>query len=142
MTVRQLMNHTSGLTYGFFSNTPVDKMYQKTQPLYSQNNQIMIEKLSEIPLLYPPNQKWHYSIATDVLGHLVEKISKQALGTFFERRIFEPGSWRDRETASRPALIRPVRGERIAGNAGRRRNAAWHAAVAPHKPDGHSAPST
>ena len=63
MTVLQLMNHTSGLTYGFFSNTPVDKMYRRSQPLLSQNNQKMIEKLAEIPLLYPPNQKWHYSIA-------------------------------------------------------------------------------
>ena len=95
MTVRQLMNHTSGLTYGFFSNTPVDKMYQKIQPLYSKNNQRMIEKLAEIPLLYPPNQKWHYSIATDVLGHLVEKVSKQTLGTFFKRRIFEPLEMKD-----------------------------------------------
>ena len=87
MTVRQLMNHTSGLTYGFFSNTPVDKMYRSSQPLLSQNNQEMIEKLAEIPLLYPPNQKWHYSIATDVLGHLIEKVSKQSLERFFTRRI-------------------------------------------------------
>ena len=95
MTVRQLMNHTSGLTYGFFSNTPVDKMYRRSQPLLSQNNQKMIEKLAEIPLLYPPNEKWHYSIATDVLGHLVERVSNQSLERFFTRRIFEPLDMKD-----------------------------------------------
>ena len=47
MTVRQLMNHTSGLTYGFFSNTPVDKMYQKSQPLLSQNNPGNDRKISK-----------------------------------------------------------------------------------------------
>ena len=47
----------------------------------------MIEKLAKIPLLYPPNKKWHYSIATDVLGHLVEKVSKQTLGQFFKRKF-------------------------------------------------------
>ena len=95
MTIRQLMNHTSGFTYGFFSDTPVDKMYQKSQPLNSKNNQEMIEKLSQAPLLYPPQSKWHYSIATDVLGHIVETISKQSLSSFFKSRIFEPLEMKD-----------------------------------------------
>jgi CubicO group peptidase (beta-lactamase class C family) len=90
MTIRQLMNHTSGLTYGFFSNTPVDKIYTNKQPLYSSNNQEMVEKLGSTPLLYAPGTKWHYSIATDVLGHVIEKVSKQSLSSFFKERIFTP----------------------------------------------------
>ena len=51
----------------------------------------MIEKLAKIPLLYPPNKKWHYSIATDVLGHLVEKVSRnRRWGQFFKKKNLTP----------------------------------------------------
>ena len=90
MTIRDLMRHTSGMTYGFFSNTPVDKLYMKSHPLYSRDNAELVEKLSGMPLLHHPGVKWHYSIATDVLGAVVERVSGKTLGDFFEQEIFSP----------------------------------------------------
>ncbi|MEC7985163.1 MAG: serine hydrolase domain-containing protein, partial [Myxococcota bacterium] len=90
MTVRHLLTHTAGLTYGFFSNTPVDKMYNRNHPLYSASNTQMMEKLTQHPLLFQPGKKWHYSVSTDVLGALVERVSGESLGAFFEANIFRP----------------------------------------------------
>ena len=90
ITVHQLLTHTAGMTYGFFGNTSVDKMYQRVQPLYSTSNEEMLAKLAPLPLLYPPGERWHYSISIDVLGVLVERISGQSLGDFFQERIFIP----------------------------------------------------
>ncbi|MCP4260605.1 MAG: beta-lactamase family protein [Planctomycetes bacterium] len=96
MTVRDLLRHTSGLTYGYFGNTAVDKMYMSRSVLGPKNSlQDMINKLSEIPLLYQPGTKWHYSVSTDVLGYLVQKISGQPLDEFFRQKIFEPLDMKD-----------------------------------------------
>jgi len=92
MTVRDLMRHTSGLTYGVFGNTAVDKLYRKTIQLSGQGSTLeeMAEKLASIPLLYQPGTKWHYSVSTDVLGRVIEVVSGQSLDKFFAERIFEP----------------------------------------------------
>ncbi|HCO95640.1 MAG TPA: serine hydrolase [Phycisphaerales bacterium] len=92
MTVRDLMRHTSGLTYGFFSNTAVDKLYRKSVQLGGSGVTLeeMAKNLAPIPLLYQPGTKWHYSVSTDVLGRVVEVASGQSLDKFFAERIFEP----------------------------------------------------
>jgi CubicO group peptidase (beta-lactamase class C family) len=96
MSIRDLLRHTSGLTYGFFGNTPVDKMYMAKSVFdWDSSLQDMINKLSEIPLLYQPGTKWHYSVSTDVLGYIVEKISGQSLDKFFNQRIFKPLKMKD-----------------------------------------------
>lgn len=96
MSVRDLFRHTSGLTYGYFGNTPVDKMYMARSVLRRKSSlQDMINKLSEIPLLHQPGTKWHYSVSTDVLGYLVQKISGQPLDEFFRQKIFEPLDMKD-----------------------------------------------
>ena len=96
MTVRDLLRHTSGLTYGYFGNTAVDKIYMSRGVLGRKNSlQDMINKLSEIPLLYQPATKWHYSVSTDVLGYLVQKVSDQPLDEFFRQKIFEPLDMKD-----------------------------------------------
>jgi len=96
MSVRDLFRHTSGLTYGFFGNTPVDKMYRAGSVFdWDSSLKDMIDKLSEIPLLYQPSTKWHYSVSTDVLGYLVQKISCQSLDKFFKTRIFKPLKMKD-----------------------------------------------
>ena len=96
MTVRDLLRHTSGLTYGFFGNTEVDKMYRKRGVLDRKTSlKDMVEKLGEIPLLHQPGTKWHYSVSTDVLGYLVEKVSGESLDAFFRNRIFEPLGMKD-----------------------------------------------
>lgn len=96
MSVRDLLRHTSGLTYGYFGNTAVDKMYMVKGVLKQTSSlQDMINKLSRIPLLYQPGTKWHYSVSTDVLGYLVQKVSGQSLDEFFRQNIFEPLDMKD-----------------------------------------------
>ncbi len=95
ITIRDLMRHTGGLSYGFFSNTAVDKMYMKNHPLYSRNNREMTKKLSAYPLLSQPGKQWHYSVATDLLGDLVERVSGMSLGEFFAQNITKPLSMND-----------------------------------------------
>ena len=92
MTVRDLMRHTSGLTYGIFGDTNVDKLYRKSVQLAGGRTTLkeMTGNLAKIPLLYQPGTKWNYSVSTDVLGRVVEIASGQSLDTFFTKRIFEP----------------------------------------------------
>ena len=78
MTLRDLFLHTSGLTYGFQRNTNVDHAYrklgvQKIRPGYTLRE--MIDELAQLPLEFNPGTAWNYSVATDVLGYLVELLS-------------------------------------------------------------------
>ena len=91
MTIRHLMTHTSGFTYGVFGDTPVDKMYREKQVLnLNAGLETMAERLSEIPLMHHPGERWTYGVSTDVLGYLVEELSGMALGDFLQTRIFNP----------------------------------------------------
>ena len=94
-TMRELMSHTAGFTYGFFGDTPVDKMYRDANLLASANLQEFIEKLAKIPLLYQPGQGWTYSMSMDVEGYIVEKLSGKSLPDFFRENIFSPLGMRD-----------------------------------------------
>lgn len=90
MTVRDLLTHTSGLTYGFFSTTHVDTLYREAGIFNGPTLADMVQTLSEIPLLNHPGEQWHYSVATDVVGYLVEVLSGQPLDAFLDERIFQP----------------------------------------------------
>ena len=94
MTTRDLMRHTAGLTYGFFGTTPVDEMYREKQVLGGTLDE-MVQRLGELPLLYEPGGKWVYSVASDVLGYLVEKRSGEKLDVFLKKRIFDPLDMKD-----------------------------------------------
>lgn len=95
MTVRDLMRHTSGLPGAaryMVGQTAVDKRYREEglHLLHECNLQEMVERLGRIPLLYQPGTKWHYSIAADVLGRLIEVVSGQPFDVFLTERIFQP----------------------------------------------------
>jgi len=90
MTVRDLMRHTSGLTYGLWGNGPVDKMYRKANILGSGSLKEMVGKLGKIPLIHEPGSKWFYSLSTDVLGALVERVSGMEFDKFLQTKIFKP----------------------------------------------------
>ena len=95
MTVRDLMRHTSGLPGAaqyMAGQTAVDKSYRKVglHRLNACNLQEMVERLGRIPLLHQPKSKWHYSIAADVLGRLIEVASGQSFDVFLDERIFQP----------------------------------------------------
>lgn len=93
MTVRDLFMHTSGLTYGFLRGTNVDRAYrqlevQHIRPGYTLQN--MVDELAGLPLEFNPGEEWNYSVATDVLGYLVEVLSGQSLAEYFQEHIFAP----------------------------------------------------
>jgi CubicO group peptidase (beta-lactamase class C family) len=94
-TMRELMTHTAGFTYGFTGNDPVDKMYQDQHVLESANLQQMIDKLAKIPLLYQPGTRWVYSLSVDIQGYLVQKLSGMPLADFMRQRIFQPLGMKD-----------------------------------------------
>jgi len=91
MTVRDLLRHTSGLTYGAFGETPVDSMYRKAN-LFGPDRDLegLVAELARLPLLGHPGEVWNYSFSTDVLGRLVEIASGLPLDRFFAERIFQP----------------------------------------------------
>ncbi len=96
VTIRDLMRHTAGMTYGVFGDTPVDKIYRKSGILgYDKSNAELSTGLAALPLLYQPGTRWHYSVAVDVQGRLIEVLSGQTLGDFMRTRIFEPLGMKD-----------------------------------------------
>ncbi|MDE0424372.1 MAG: serine hydrolase [Candidatus Poribacteria bacterium] len=95
MAVLDLMRHTAGLPGAaryMAGKTAIDERYREVglHRLHVCNLQEMVERLGKIPLLYQPGSKWHYSIAADVLGRLVEVISGQSFDVFLAERIFQP----------------------------------------------------
>lgn len=90
-TIRDVLKHTAGFTYGFFDPTPVGDMYRKAGiggP--TKDLQGFVEDLGKIPLRTDPGAGWTYSVSTDVLGRLVEVASGQKFGVFLQERIFAP----------------------------------------------------
>ena len=94
-TMRELMTHTAGFTYGFFGDSPVDAIYQKEKVLQSANLHEMIEKLAKIPLVYQPGTRWRYSLSMDIQGYIVEKLSGQTLPEFMRTHIYDPLGMKD-----------------------------------------------
>jgi CubicO group peptidase (beta-lactamase class C family) len=93
-TLRELMSHTAGFTYGS-GITPVDVLYRQQRVLQSANLQRMIDKLAQIPLDYQPGTAWKYSLSMDIEGYLIEKLSGQSLPEFMRVRIFRPLGMKD-----------------------------------------------
>ncbi len=91
MTIRDLMRHTSGLTYGFFGAGPARDAYNAADVWSSENTGIeQANLLASLPLEHDPGTTWEYSRSTDVLGAVVETISGQSLEEFMTTRIFDP----------------------------------------------------
>ena len=91
VTMRELMSHTGGFTYGYFSNTPVDKL-QREADILNVNNTLeeMIKRVAKLPLNAQPGSEWHYSISVDIQGYIVQKLSGMPFEEFLEKRIFKP----------------------------------------------------
>ena len=94
-TMGELMSHTAGFTYGFFGNTPVDKMVLDAKLLESKNLQEFIDKLAKLPLLYEPGKGWNYSVSMDIEGYIVEKLSGKSLPDFMRDNIYTPLGMKD-----------------------------------------------
>jgi CubicO group peptidase (beta-lactamase class C family) len=88
-----LLTHTAGLTYGFHRTHPVDAMYRAAGFDVALPAPALAEACDQwaaMPLLFQPGAEWNYSVATDVLGRVVEVASGQPLDEFFAERIFGP----------------------------------------------------
>jgi CubicO group peptidase (beta-lactamase class C family) len=93
MRMVDLLRHTSGLTYGFQNRTNVDAAYRarKIDTFGREDGlQGFVDALAEVPLEFSPGSAWNYSVSTDVLGYLVEKISGRPFDRFLHERLFAP----------------------------------------------------
>lgn len=119
ITIRQLLTHTSGLSYGFMNAQPLTTMYHEagigdgfqgeTVPLEE-----FVKRLAAMPLLHEPGEAFSYGLSTDVLGRLVEVVSGRSFDVFLDERLFEPlgmnETWfevPDRIEGRMPAVHRP-----------------------------------
>jgi CubicO group peptidase (beta-lactamase class C family) len=93
MTMIDLLRHTSGLTYSFQHRTNVDAAYRERR-IEGWHGELdldgFVAALADIPLEFSPGEAWNYSVSTDVLGLVVERVSGMKLDAFFEQRIFAP----------------------------------------------------
>jgi CubicO group peptidase (beta-lactamase class C family) len=105
MTVQDLMRHTSGLTYGIFGNSAVDQMYRKADIFNAASLEAMVKAIARLPLLHQPGEYWEYSVATDVLGRVVEVASGLDLESFVRERITGPLKMNDTGFWVKPAAV-------------------------------------
>ncbi len=94
-TIRDLMRHTAGFTYGFFGNTEVDKMYREKEVMGQKDLKAFVTELGQVPLQYEPGTRWHYSVSVDVQGRVVEAVSGMSFGEFLKKRLFTPLGMKD-----------------------------------------------
>ena len=89
ITIKHLLTHTSGLSYGW-SRQPADSFYRQADIFNSESSDDFIKKVSELPLRFEPGSKYNYSISTDILGILIERITGLSLSDYLEKNIFKP----------------------------------------------------
>jgi CubicO group peptidase (beta-lactamase class C family) len=115
ITFRDLLTHTSGLTYGFMESNPVDALYRAKDGVDFQTAtsslKDVVEKLATFPLIAQPGKAWNYSVATDVLGYLVEVISGQPFEDFLVEKVIRPLGMTDTDF-----YVPKAKHERLAAN--------------------------
>ena len=105
ITIRDLLTHTAGLTYGFHYRTNVDHAYRKVWSGHRGDNtdfsfppldlENFSKSIASLPLEFSPGDKWNYSVATDICGRLVEVLSDMTLDAYFSKYIFKPLKMKD-----------------------------------------------
>ena len=125
------MRHTSGLTYGVMGNTAVHKLYPSISydvPGLMSGSEF-IDKLGTLPLLHQPGTHWDYGFSTDVLGLVIENVTKGTLGEFLKQNLFRPLGMADACFLLAPGQARRIR-EATSGRS-RHRQEAIHSGVSP-----------
>src|SRR5262245_2697166 len=121
MTIQDLLRHTSGLTYGLFGTGLVKKAYldAKVWEDYPSNAE-HVDRLAKLPLMHQPGTTWEYSHSIDVLGRVIEVVSRRTLGEFMSARIFGPLGMRDTafyvtDPAKHARVVEPFANDRSIG---------------------------
>jgi CubicO group peptidase (beta-lactamase class C family) len=111
MTMRHVLSHSGGLTYGA-TNHPVDRAYRE-QGVQRAGETVksFVQKLARVPLRYHPGDHWMYSFSTDVCGYLVEAISGKRFDRYLQETIFEPLGMKDTSFS-----VAPKKASRFAAN--------------------------
>lgn len=94
MTVRDLMLHTSGFSYGSGPEA-LKTTYERVKPFGAANLEEMCDRLAQVPIAFDPGTDWLYGVSTDVLGRVIEVASGETLDVFLRKTIFEPLDMRD-----------------------------------------------
>ena len=121
MTIQDLMRHTSGITYGFFGDSLVKKVYTDSHITRGDfDNAEFADRIAKLPLAYQPGTTWDYSHSTDVLGRVIEVVSAKSLYAFEKERILEPLGMRDtsfyvEDQSKWPRIAEPLASDRAIG---------------------------
>ena len=89
-TMRELMSHTAGFAYGLGGADYANAQFREQAVLRSPDMDTLIDRIAGIPLLFQPGERWSYSVAVDIQGYLVEKLSGMAFGDYLEANILGP----------------------------------------------------
>jgi CubicO group peptidase (beta-lactamase class C family) len=114
ITIEDLLRHTSGITYGFYGDSPIRKLYAKAGLFDGDiDNATFAERLARLPLAEQPGTLWDYGHSTDILGRVVEVVSGQSLFRFEKERLLDPLDMRDTafflaDQSQRPRIAEPL----------------------------------
>ena len=108
ITLRMLLNHTAGFTYDFFRESPLHDLYRQADLWNAVSSEDFLKRAATLPLLAQPGTAWNYSIADDVLGLLIERVTQQQLGDYAREHVTLPLGMVDTDfdvpAAKRPRL--------------------------------------
>ena len=119
ITIEDLLRHTSGLTYGFYGDSAVRKLYVNSDLFKGDfDNAEFAERLAKLPLAEQPGTLWDYGHSTDVLGRVIEVVSGQSLFQFEKQRLLDPLGMTDTafyvaDAAKRPRIAEPMPDDRF-----------------------------
>ena len=121
ITIEDLLRHTSGLTYGFYGDTPVRRLYANSDLFDGDfDNAEFAERIAKLPLAEQPGTLWDYGHSTDVLGRVIEVVSGQSLFGFEKQRLLDPLGMTETafyvaDPAKRPRIAEPLPEDRFNG---------------------------
>lgn len=90
VTIRQLLTHTSGLSYSHFEYGPVEQMYREARVSSNKPLEEFVDDLLKLPLTFQPGAAWRYSYGLDVAARVVEVVSGKSFGDYLQETIFTP----------------------------------------------------
>ncbi len=89
-TMSELLTHTAGFSYGFYPKDPIDQVYRDASLWGAKDLDAFVLKVAELPLAFQPGTDWRYSIAVDLTGLIIERMSGKSLDVYFKESLFDP----------------------------------------------------